>query len=408
MSERVRIYRAKWVFPVSSDPVEDGAVVVSGNEIRDVGRYSEIKAAWSGEVVDNGQGAILPAFVNAHTHLELSAMRGRLSGHRGFVDWIRHLIELRNKISREQIGKAIRDELALMKKQGVGLVGDIGNTQASFQPCRDAKGIETVFFREFLGFNKTRTKEAGNTLFKIEGFFDYDDSFHLAAHSPYTVSEELFKSLKRWTYKRGKMLSVHLSESIEESEFLAGRNGLLKDLLAERSVWDEEFDPPGLSPIAYLDGLGILDENTICVHLVHLSQEDMRILAERRARCCLCPRSNLFLRVGFPDIKGLLDQGISPALGTDSLASNNSLSMLDEIACVHKHEPGIPPDDILQMATLNGACMLDREYRLGSLAPGKDAAMIFVPSKERTSQGILEFLMDNSEAVSVVWVNEAA
>ncbi|MFH1147045.1 MAG: amidohydrolase family protein [Pseudomonadota bacterium] len=404
MPERIRIYRAKWVFPVSSDPIEDGAVVVSANEIRDVGRFREIETTWSGEVIDNGPGAILPAFVNAHTHLELSVMRGRLSGEGGFAGWIRQLIELRGKLSREEIGKAIRDELASMNKQGIRLVGDTGNTPASFQPCRDARGIETVFFREYLGFNETRTKEAKNTLLKTGDLFDYDDSFHLAAHSPYTVSEELFRFLKQWTNKHGKMLSVHLGESVEESEFLTHGNGPLMDLLIERSAWNEKFEPPGKTPVSYLDRLGVLDRNTICVHLVHLSQEEMKTLAERRVRCCLCPRSNLFLRVGFPNISGLLDHGISPALGTDSPASNDSLSMLDEMACVHKHEPGIPPEDILKMATLNGACLLDRDYRLGSLAPGKDSEMIFIPVEEKTFRGALEFLMDNSKTVSVSWI----
>ncbi|MEW6327631.1 MAG: amidohydrolase family protein [Thermodesulfobacteriota bacterium] len=402
-SRQIKIHRAKWVFPVSSLPVSDGAVVVADGRIEAVGRFKDLREAYKGDVVDHGEVGILPALVNAHTHLELAALRGRLSGKDGFVNWIRVLIKVREDIPPAEIEKAITNELAAMHQQGVGLIGDVGNTRMAYELCQKQK-IKTVFFREFLGFNRAKTAKAKEMLAEAGKSHETDNAFHVAAHAPYTVSAELFSALKSWANKHGKMLSVHLGECLEEQELLAHGNGSLRDLLSERSAWDDDFIPPGKSTVAYLDKLGVLDNNTVCVHLVHLSEEDMAILATRRVKCCLCPRSNLFLNVGFPKVEKMLTYGLYPALGTDSLASNESLSILEEMAAIRKHMPGLAPEKILEMATLNGARALGREDRLGSLTSGKEAGMISVPAGGEGSREALEGIMDRAATIPVRWI----
>ncbi|MDP2799183.1 MAG: amidohydrolase family protein, partial [Deltaproteobacteria bacterium] len=292
-SRQIKIHRAGWVFPVSSAPISAGAVAVADGRIEAVGRFKDLKGAYSGGVVDHGEVSILPALVNAHTHLELAALRGRVSGKDGFVNWVRGLIKVREDIPPAGIEKAITDELAAMRQRGVGLIGDVGNTRMAYELCRKQRG-NIVFFREFLGFNREKTTKAKEMLAEAGKSHETDDAFHVAAHAPYTVSAELFSALKSWANKHGKMLSVHLGECPEEQELLAHGNGPLKDLLRERSAWDDDFIPPGENAVSYLDKLGVLDSNTVCVHLVHLSEEDMAILAARRVKCCLCPKSNLF------------------------------------------------------------------------------------------------------------------
>ncbi len=405
VSAQVKIHRAKWVFPVSSLPVSNGAVVVADGRIEAVGRFKDLKGTHSGDdVVDHGEVSILPALVNAHTHLELAALRGHLSGKDGFVNWIRDLIKVRADIPPAETEKAITNELAAIDQRGCGLIGDVGNTRIAYESCQKQR-IKTVFFCEFLGFNREKTARAKEILVETGKYHETNDAFHVAAHAPYTVSAELFSALKSWANKHGKMLSVHLGECPEEQELLAHGNGSLRDLLREHSAWDDDFIPPGENAVSYLDKLGIMDSNTVCVHLVHLSEEDMTILAARRVKCCLCPRSNLFLNVGFPKVEKMLAYGLYPALGTDSLASNESLSILEEMAAVRKHVPGLAPEKILEMATLNGARALGREDRLGSLAPGKGARMISVPASGESSREVLEGIMDGAATIPVRWIH---
>ncbi len=397
-------HRARWVFPVSSPPICNGAVVVSDDRIEAVGGFRDLKGGYSNNVIDHGEGSILPALVNAHTHLELAAMRGRISAREGFVNWIRELIKTRQDVTPAETEKAITDELATMHERGVGLIGDIGNTEMAYSLSR-RQGLEAVFFLEFLGFNREKTETSKKKLAQIGKSYEIDGSFNIAAHAPYTVSAELFCIIKAWANKQGKLLSVHLCECQEEQELLIGGNGFLRDLLKENAAWDDEFKPPGESAIPYLNRLGILDSNTICVHLVHISEEDMTTLATRRVKCCLCPGSNLFLQVGFPDVGKMLAYGLRPALGTDSLASNYSQSILEEMATLMKHVPVIPPEQVLEMATLNGARTLGQENRLGSLTPGKKAKMIFVPGDGTSSQDVLEKIIDRAHTTSLYWIN---
>jgi cytosine/adenosine deaminase-related metal-dependent hydrolase len=406
MAEAFKIHRARWVFPVSSAPVSDGAVVVADSRIKAVGRFKDLKGAYSGGVVDHGEVSILPALVNAHTHLELAALRGRLSGKDGFVNWVRGLIKVREDkdIPPAGIEKALTDEVAAMHQRGVGLIGDVGNTRIAYELCQKQRE-NIVFFREFMGFNREKTAKAKEMLAEAGKSHETDDAFHVAAHAPYTVSAELFSALKSWANKHGKMLSVHLGECPEEQELLAHGNGPLKDLLRERSAWDDDFIPPGENAVSYLDKLGVLDSNTACIHLVHISEEDMAILATRRVKCCLCPRSNLFLNVGFPKVEKMLAYGLYPALGTDSLASNESLNILEEMAAVRKHVPGLAPEKILEMATLNGARALGREDRLGSLTPGKGAGMISIPAGGESSREVLEGIIDGAATIPVRWIH---
>jgi cytosine/adenosine deaminase-related metal-dependent hydrolase len=406
MANRFKIHRARWVFPVSSTPISDGAVVVADGRIEAVGRFKDLKGTYSGDVVDHREVSILPALVNAHTHLELAALRGRLSGKDGFVNWVRGLIKVREDkdIPPAGIEKALTDEVAAMHQRGVGLIGDVGNTRIAYELCQKQK-IKTIFFREFLGFNREKTAKAKEMLAEAGKTDETDNAFHVAAHAPYTVSAELFSALKTWANKHGKMLSVHLGECPEEQELLAHGNGSLRDLLRERSAWDDDFIPPGEKAVSYLDKLGILDSNTLCIHLVHISEEDMAILAARGVKCCLCPRSNLFLNVGFPKVEKMLAYGLYPALGTDSLASNESLSILEEMAAVRKHVPGLAPEKILEMATLNGARALGREDQLGSLTPGKGAGMISVPAGGEGSREALEGIIDGAATIPVRWIH---
>jgi cytosine/adenosine deaminase-related metal-dependent hydrolase len=146
----------------------------------------------------------------------------------------------------------------------------------------------------------------------------------------------------------------------------------------ERGRWDPSWSPPGVSPVRYLDGLGFLDDRTLCVHVVHVDAEDIAILRERGTPVCLCPRSNARLGVGRAPARRLFDAGLTVALGTDSLASSEDLDTFAEMRALRDQNPALSPEEVVRTATLNGAIALGLEKALGSLAPGKSARFIGV------------------------------
>jgi cytosine/adenosine deaminase-related metal-dependent hydrolase len=202
-------------------------------------------------------------------------------------------------------------------------------------------------------------------------------AFHLSPHAPYSVSPALFRLIRAQTERR----TVHLAENEAEVRLLASGDGPWRDLLQERDRWDPSWFPPGVSPVRYLDGLGFLDDRTLAVHVVHVDAEDIAILQRRGTPVCLCPRSNARLSVGRAPARRLLDAGLTVALGTDSLASNEDLDMFAEMRALRGRNPDLSPEEVVRAATLNGAIALGLEMALGSLAPGKSARFIGVKVK---------------------------
>ena len=213
-----------------------------------------------------------------------------------------------------------------------------------------------------------------------------------AAHAPYSVSAPLFRRIKAWNCDRGRITSVHLGESQEEIRFLQHGNGSFQELLARRGRWYEGYTPPGCSPAVYLDRLGFWDKQSLAVHGVWLEAQDRELLARRGVGLALCPRSNLHTGAGFPAVPALQQAGLRLALGTDSLASAGDLNLFQEIRVLQERFPHLPLADFLAMATINGAAALNRGHDLGSLTPGKIAALLFlpIPAGARLWTGLLD------------------
>jgi cytosine/adenosine deaminase-related metal-dependent hydrolase len=226
---------------------------------------------------------------------------------------------------------------------------------------------------EVLGFsaqqvdNRWKHALAALSLLKRDGV-----SAALAPHSPYTVCEAL---LRRCAGTPG-LLSVHVAESADEVEFLRTGGSAIRELLVARRAWDENFRPPGLSPVEYLDRLGLLRPGTLAVHLVQATTDDLETLARRGACACVCPRSNAATGVGAAPLREMLGLGLKVSLGTDSLASNRDLNLFREAQGAISL--GATPEEALRMATLWGAEALG-QTRLGSLEPGQEPQPLVVP-----------------------------
>ncbi len=392
ISKGPTIYRAKYIFPITDPPIENAAVLTKEGEILECGPYEQVRKGFLGEEIDLGEVALLPALVNAHAHIELSALKWRLTPSGSFVGWIKNLIRIRQEISAEEYVSSARQALKEAWQNGIGLIGDHGNTGLSVPLLRESPFL-AVFFREVIDFKgHTNLKD-----FLKENLSDPKITMSLAPHAPYTVSPILMQAIKGWTQKYKLPFSLHVAESQEEVEFLRFGRGPIKELLEERGQWPSNFVAPGLSPVHYLDRLNILDEDTICVHLCQATEDELALLAKKRAKPCLCLRSNTFLGVGLPKVEKMLDLGLKPCLGTDSLASNDQLSIFAEMAAVRQFFPKIPAEVILKMATLWGAKALKRNG-VGFIGQGARADLLIIPTEKKDPKALLEEIVTKTPA----------
>ncbi len=376
-SETPVLHRAEWIVPVSTPPVQNGAVLVQGGRILDAGGFQAVheKCPAGTELVEHGQAAIMPALVNAHTHLELSALKGVIPFPRtGFPDWIEMLLPLRAALDREAILEGFRKGLRETLDCGAALCGDITNGLTALHPGHAALPVRRVFL-ELLGFNLDLASAATNA--GADHTAD-EAPFSLVPHSVYSASPRIIAESKEWTRARGLPFSIHAAEHPEEVEFLRNGKGYCRGLLDRLDRWDPAWQPPGKTPVEYLESLGALDADTILVHAVHMSETDWAAAAWKKCTVVFCPRSNRNLSAGTPDIEKALHYALRTALGTDSLASNSDLSLFAEAEFVLRKYPAIAPERVLEMITINPAQALKCADDFGSIEPGKRAALLAV------------------------------
>ena len=372
LSPRPVIHRAEMVLPITRPPIENGAVAVAEGVILDVGPFNLLRRQWpAAQVSEQQEGCVLPALVNIHAHLDLSALAGKVKPEGGMANWIRRLIAARELVNGAQQEEAHIKALASMRASGTGIVGDINSSAASLQ----GNSHETVLTRSFVEVMGLHIEGLHRALDKLpetaQQLVDKGlEEVSLAAHAPYTTSASLFREVKAWGSTRAKIVSAHVAESEEEIVFLRSGKGPLRDLLEERGMDPAKWQPPGCGGVSYLNRLGFLDRHSLCVHVVHISDEEIHLLKRSGAGVCMCPRSNLFIGNGLPPVAHLLEAGIPCGLGTDSLASNDDLNLFREMA-VLVDQCGIRPDTVLVMATLNGARNLGMAGLYGSLEKGK-------------------------------------
>lgn len=380
------IHQARWVIPMDGPPLADGAVAVAGDRIAAVGPADRLRewaraASVSRDALihhDHGDGAIIPALVNAHLHLEFSALQDRIPPQPELVPWLEAAMAGFAALTPDQLHQGVQAGLAQLQRFGTGLCAEVSNTGYSL-PWLTASSLEFHYFYECLGFDLLQE----DPLAAVFPFFRRPDCEALpvsaAAHAPYSVSAPLCRGIKAWNRARQRPTSIHLAESRQEVQFLQHGRGPFQQLLARRGRWYEGYTPPGCSPAVFLEQLDFWDEATLAVHGVWLEAPDRDLLARRRVTLVLCPRSNLHTGAGFPDLPALQQAGVRLALGTDSLASCPDLNLFQEMQVLQEHFPQVPERELLALATLHGAAALHRDRELGSLSVGKKAALLFLP-----------------------------
>ncbi|MBU1168109.1 MAG: amidohydrolase family protein [Proteobacteria bacterium] len=371
------IHRAGWLAMDADTLIENGCVQVQKGRIIHAGVF---RPGLEGIIHDHGPGVLMPPLVNAHTHLELSALKGRLTLDKGFEVWVKDLLSLREKTGRDGLLEGFNQGIRELTDSGTLVVGDI-SAMGIGDTILGESVLSGIVFREYLGNIIPEIP-----MDEINGGF----VVALAGHAPHTSSPELLKSLKNRCRKRGLPFSIHLGESREEMEFITTGKGSWADFLTYRGIDFSSWGIPCQSPVKHLAQLGLLDEKTLCVHVIHADDDDIHLLSQTKSPVCLCPRSNHLLHNTLASVEKMQANGLLLCLGTDSLASTPSLSIRDEMKFIAHHVSGIEPKDIFRMATENGARALGLGETFGRLEPGMSGALIHVRIQANHKQDILE------------------
>jgi len=395
VEDSFQLHRAPWVLPIADDPIKNGAVVVGRGRIHAVGSYSNLKNSFAAaKVIDHEAHVLLPSLVNAHTHLELShlAHLSMVPPPSLFTHWIEQLLAERVRLgfAGEAVVTSMQQALEAQQDDGVIALADISNTGISRQLAADFWGM-LFCFKEFYGLAL-----AGNekTLVAI----DHEKDQHCTAHAPYSTHATLLTRLKLRANQLGHVFPIHVAEPASESEMMSRGRGEIPVFLAKRGFWDGSFQPTGIDnsgSVQYLNQLGLLDAKTLCVHCVHVPTGEQQILQQSGCSVCLCPGSNSYLGVGKAPVLNYLKLGITLALGTDSLASNPSISLWREMRILADDHPEVAPSAIVAMATRGGSEALGIFRETGSLEPGKQAAFlaVYLPEACRTADKVHEILV---------------
>jgi aminodeoxyfutalosine deaminase len=349
--------------------------------------------------------AILPGLVNAHTHLELSWMAGRVPPCDSMGRWIRSLMALRRgaspaeDVQRQAAAAAVSEARA----RGTVAFGDIGNSLMAAEVLGDA-GFRAVLFHELTGFGagdaSARAREGAERVLQA---VRPPVKPGLAPHAPYSVSRDLFRAVADEAAARGLPSSVHLAESAEEVEFLMTGRGDIADTLKQLGAWNDEWSPPGLDPAEYLDDMGVLRPGLLVVHATQLSSSALSRLADRGCVIVSCPRSNRWVGAGDPPLDGFYASGAAVAFGTDSLASAPDLDMFAELAAARALS-SVPPGTLLESATRRGAEALGFGRELGTIEPGKRADLIAVEIPPDVAD-VEEYLLSGITPKRIQWLD---
>jgi cytosine/adenosine deaminase-related metal-dependent hydrolase len=356
---------ARWVFPVSGPPMAGGVVTIAGERIIAVEPAGSRPAD-----VDLGEVAVLPGLVNAHTHLDLTGLRGRCPPSADFTGWLRQVIAHRRNATPEQIEADIRAGLAESLRHGTTLLGDISGDGGSWDVLANAP-LRAIVFREMLGLPEARASGAWERLDRwLESRVPTPTCRPgVSPHAPYSVRSSLFFAAST----SGVPVAVHLAESAAEQELLVLRRGPFVPFLRDLDVWA----PDGLAEdtdhvLKLLNGLS----PTLLIHGNYLPPDSA---IPSNASIVYCPRTHAAFGHPPHPFREFLARGVRVALGTDSLASNPDLSILAEIRFLHERCPDVPGDVLLRMATLAGAEALGWANETGSLDAGKSADLVVVP-----------------------------
>lgn len=402
MTSWTRTLRARWIFPIEGEPVHDAILT-----LRD-GRVGSIEPAQGRPAdLDLGNAAILPGFVNAHTHLELSAVAAPSEGPvEDEVAWLSRVIEQRRTAEPGALEAAVARNLQESIRAGTTMLADISSAGLSWSHVAQAP-VRAVVYAELIGLKRERALET--SLHAYEWLNSVKPESMVAACARPGLSPHAPYSTAGWLYNRvaGSQvpLSTHLAEMPEELQLLQTRRGRLREFLRDLGAWDDEWEPIGSRPTDYIRRGDLRRADWLIAHGNYLDPSDFWQLRPeaapegQRVAVAYCPRTALRFGHRQHPYRAMLERGVIVCFGTDSLASAPSLSILDEIRALHRADPSLGGPLLLTMATLFGAWSMRADTVTGSLRPGKSADLAIVALPDRADPDPHTLLLEASEPV---------
>jgi 5-methylthioadenosine/S-adenosylhomocysteine deaminase len=387
-----KLYCARWILPIASPAIENGAVAVEGSRIVGVGTRDELSSQFvEAQVRDFDEAAIMPGLVNAHSHLELTAMRGYLEREEGdFPAWLKKLTIARlERMTPDDLYVSAAWGALEAVRAGVTCVGDASDAASSSMKAVADVGLRGTIFQEAFGpdpaearenFEKLREKVARLRSFETELV-----KIGVSPHAPYTVSAPQLELIAEFALAEKLQLMMHAAESKAETLFMLEGRGPFAEGLARRGI---QWRAPGISTIQYLARHGVLNTQPLLAHCITVNDADMLAIKEAGAKIAHCPKSNAKLGHGRAPLMAFVENGLSVGFGSDSVASNNTCDILEEArfstllsrAADSKgsSEKMLSAETALQIATQGGARSLGLGAQTGALVEGAQADIAVV------------------------------
>jgi len=391
--------QARYVYPVEGPPIRDGCLTIQQGRIAWVGPAKERRGD-----LDLGNVAIVPGFVNAHTHLELEPLGrpGRPGTEHDEVSWLRQVVDQRRSGTEQSQRAAVARNIKASIEAGTTFLADTTTAGLSWGLIADAP-LRAVVFAELIGLRRDRGLETSDSAWRWLGSIRPETQVAacarpgLSPHAPYSTAG--------WLYHKAVSsrmpLSTHLAEMPEELRLLKYRDGPLRRFLEDLGAWDEEWEPIGPRPADYIRRGELRNADWLIAHGTYLEPDDFWQLRPeaapdgRRVAVAFCPRTHARFGHAPHPYRALLERGAIVCLGTDSLASSESLGILDELRFLHRRDDSLSGALLLTMATLFGAWALRAETTTGSLKPGRSADLAVVSLPDRDDQDPFTLLLES-------------
>lgn len=398
------IIRSRVVAPMAGEPIEDGAVVVEGNRIAAVGKFAEVKRDYSGEVLDLGEQILLPGLINAHCHLDYTMLRGRIGAQHSFADWIVAINAHKAALTDTDYVHSITAGLAEAQKYGTTTVLNLEAFPALL-PRLPRPLLRVWWCAEMIDIRGSVNVQGVFEALR-DSFLSHQDwlgGFGLAPHAPYTASRELYSDAAEIARKKDALLTTHLAESSEEMQMFREASGPAFDFL--ESIGRPMEDCGHETPLALLLRRQTIDAHWIIAHLNELDPGDFDLLESApKFQIVHCPRSHTFFGHAPFALQRLRALGFNICLGTDSLASNSSLSLFAEMRELLQKEAWLSAREVLEMVTVNAADAIGQGDRLGQIRPGCHADLIAIPGDGSVNTAF-ESIVTFEQSVAWMMVN---
>ena len=386
----MKILSADYLLPISSEPIENGAIAIDETKIVAVGTTEKLAEKFPDARHENfGEAVIMPGFVNCHSHLEITAMRGFLDDvEADFYSWLIKLTKTRGeKLTEKDVETAALAGALEGARAGVTCFGDIGRFgKAGFEALKTI-GLRGVLFQEteFSPKNEDAENDFAKLIDKILDLQERETELvkvGLSPHAPYTVSRKLFERITDYSIEKNIKITIHASESNEEKDFMETGAGFFAGIYEKLNL---EWNAPHVSSVEYLADIGVLRAKPLLAHCVKVSDKDIELIQASDSRVAHCPKSNAKFGHGTAPLEKFLERKIRVGFGSDSVASNNICDITEEARFatlfarnVENRKRFLTAKEIIEMTTLGGASALGLEREIGTLEAGKQADVIVI------------------------------